>query len=321
MADSTLAAIRTKVRRLTRSPSEAQITTAEIDEYINTFVLYDFPEQLRLFTLRDTLTFYTEPNIDTYESSSTIGDPLYNFKNEYITVHDPIYIGGRRAFLSQSRDQFYDIYPLDNNIKDTGDTGDGATVFFSGTLSSIPILRNHVIFSSIDVNDAGLKVYDDGDGTFDGDGVGTIDYETGAYTITFATAPKTSEAIQSQTIPYQPAWSNSILYYSNKFVLRPVPDKVYSVNIEVYKRPTELLAGDSPELEQWWQYIAISSAKKIFEDRMDMEGVQMLMPSLKEQELLVLRRTIVQQTKERTATIYTEGLNSGGNGWFRNNNY
>ena len=42
MAD--LQTIRTKVRRLTRSLSPAQLTDAQIDEYINTFVLYDFPE-------------------------------------------------------------------------------------------------------------------------------------------------------------------------------------------------------------------------------------------------------------------------------------
>jgi hypothetical protein len=43
MADSTLGAIRTKVRRLTRSPNTAQITDNQIDEYVNTFILYDFP--------------------------------------------------------------------------------------------------------------------------------------------------------------------------------------------------------------------------------------------------------------------------------------
>ena len=70
MADSTLAAIRTKIRRLTHSPSAALITDAQIDEYVNTFVLYDFPETLRLFSLRKTLTFYTEPNEDVYETNT-----------------------------------------------------------------------------------------------------------------------------------------------------------------------------------------------------------------------------------------------------------
>ena len=82
--------------------------------------------------------------------------------------------------------------------------------------------------------------------------------------------------------------------------------------MDVYVRPTELLAGgSSPELEQWWQYIAYGAAKKIFEDRSDPDSVQQIIPEYKEQERLVLRRTIVQQTKERTATIYTDSLNQG----------
>jgi len=45
---SKLESIRTKIRRLTRSPSSAQITNAQIDDYINTFVLYDFPEYIQI---------------------------------------------------------------------------------------------------------------------------------------------------------------------------------------------------------------------------------------------------------------------------------
>jgi hypothetical protein len=61
-----------------------------------------------------------------------------------------------------------------------------------------------------------------------------------------------------------------------------------------------------PELSQWWQYIAYGAAKKIFEDRMDMESVQLIMPEFKKQEALVNRRTIDQLSKERASTIYTE---------------
>jgi len=58
---STLEQIRIKVRRLTRSPSTSQITDASINDYINTFILYDFPEHLKTSYLRKTFTFYTEP--------------------------------------------------------------------------------------------------------------------------------------------------------------------------------------------------------------------------------------------------------------------
>ena len=60
----TLLNIQTKVRRLTRNPSESTLTTDQLNEYINTFILYDFPSNIRLLSLRTTLTFYTQPNVD-----------------------------------------------------------------------------------------------------------------------------------------------------------------------------------------------------------------------------------------------------------------
>jgi hypothetical protein len=89
--------------------------------------------------------------------------------------------------------------------------------------------------------------------------------------------------------------------------------------MEVYVQPTELLSeGQTPELSEWWQLIAFNTAKKIFEDRMDYDSLNLMMPSLKEQELLVLRRTIVQQTTQRGSTIYSEQSSTGayGAGWY-----
>ncbi len=323
MADSTLLAIRNKVRRLTRSPSVAQITDAEINEYVNTFVLYDFPEHLRLFSLRKTFTFYTDPGTDVYETGSTATSPLTDFNNTYITTHDPVYVAGYKALFTQSRDQFYGMYPFTNSIVSTGKTGDGVTTAFSGTLSSVPVLKNNVLFVSVNSVGDGLKLFDDGaspTGTLSGDGTGFITYETGSYILNFSSAPANGETIYSETVPYVAARPDAILYFDNTFIVRPVPDKVYPIVMEVYKQPTALLAGASPDLEQWWQYIAYGAAKKVFEDRTDSESIQDIMPEFKQQEALVLRRTIVQQTKDRVATIYTEGIGSGyGAGWWSGN--
>lgn len=61
MATATLEEIKKKVRRLTRSLSTSILSEADLEQYINTFVLYDFPEHLRLFNLESTFEFYTEP--------------------------------------------------------------------------------------------------------------------------------------------------------------------------------------------------------------------------------------------------------------------
>lgn len=316
MAISTLQAINTKVRRLTRSPSVAQISDTAINEYINTFVLYDFPEHLRLSTLRTTLTFFTQPNIDTYQTNTTDPtNPLYDFKNRYVAIHKPVYISGNPTFLSTSEEEFYGIFPLYNNIAQVG-SGNGVLMVFSGTLSAVPVLRNQVTFASSDTANNGLVLKDDGNGLLTGSGNGTINYLTGAYTLNFTAAPGANVAITSQTVPYQAARPTCMLYFDTKFILRPIPDMPYRVQLEVDARPTELLnMNQNPDLNQWWQYIAYGAAKKIFEDRMDLDSVQQIMPEFKQQERLVIRTTLINQAKERTATIFTDQYLSGNQWW------
>ena len=306
MADSTLAAIRKKVRRLTRTPSEQQLSNADIDEYINTFILYDLPQTIRLFSLRKTLTFYTDPNVDVYETNAIVGDPLENFENKYTAVYTPIYVAGYEACLYQSEAGFYEAYPLTNNIS-TETTGNGVIVNFAGTLSNVPIVSNRVVFNSIDANNNGLELHDDGLGVLSGDGVGTIDYITGAYTLAWTVAPASGKNINSLTVPYTAARPDTVLYFNNKFTVRPIPDQVYPIQVEVDVRPNELLAtGTSPDLEQWSQLISYGAAKKVFEDRGTLEDVQAILPELKNQEILVLRRSNAQVSQNRTDTIYKD---------------
>lgn len=357
----TLQTIQVKVRRLTRSPSEAQLTTEDLNNYINTFVVYDFPEQLRMFNLRTTYNFWTNPFQDVYPTdinsfAGVTTNPLYDFQNRYLTVHDPFYIAGFPAFFSQSRQQFYGIYPLVNSIVNTGFTGDGATTSFTGVITNntgpnftVPtlsnqtstLLQNNVLFSSLATDLSGLAMVDvpvvntaTGNNLTVGnlyvpgtqpttppttvDANNNINYVTGQYTVTFPQAPGASIPINSQTIPLIVGIPQSVLFYDNQFIVRPIPDQPYQVNFECYVSPTYLMeANSSPQLNEWWQYIAYGAAKKIFEDRMDSESVQAIMPEFKTQERLCLRRTIVQYTNERSATIYTENVTGGvgGYGW------
>jgi hypothetical protein len=330
MPDSTLTAIRTKVRRLTRSPSTAQITDAQIDEYVNTFVVYDFPEQIRLSALRTVLTFYTQPGVDVYETSTDPNNALYDFKNRYVAVHPPIYLAGIQGFYTQWRDVFYGYYPQTNTIAQTGLFGDGATTTFTGTVVARPMLQRNVIFTAVDISGTSMVLIDyplTNSNTTGALGLpntpqtlpspyGQINYITGAFTVVFPSAPAAQEPIIVENIAYQPGKPLAMLYYDQKFTIRPVPDKSYAVSIEADIRPTELLAFDqSPQLAQWWQYIAFGAAKKIFEDRMDLDSVQLILPEFKMQERLCLRATLTQQANERTVTIYTQGKNYGF-GWF-----
>ena len=117
-----------------------------------------------------------------------------------------------------------------------------------------------------------------------------------------------------------PSLPQALLFYDNTITVRPIPDQPYEVNLEAYIRPTELLnSTDQPQIAQWWQYIAYGTAKKIFEDRMDLESVQLIMPEFMNQQSLVIRKTILLNTNDRVSTIYADsiGNNNGynGNGW------
>ncbi len=342
MAVHSLVNIQNKVRRLTRSPSEAQLTTAQLNEYINTFVVYDFPEHLRTFNLRTTFSFYCNPYQDIYLTDRSVlptTNALYNFQNKYLTVHPPLYIAGYQGLFTQSQEQFYAIYPKIESIN-LITQGDGVTATFSGVIGNLnppipplssaltPILPGSVLFSSVDIGNAGLALYDvpnypsNGQGTlFDANtqiASGIINYLTGVYSITFPNPPKAGANINSQVVYYQPSLPQAMLYYANVITLRPVPDQPYKISFEAYKAPVDLDANNLvPELEEYWQLISIGSAIKILQDRLDMDTVALLQPEFKMQMNLCGRRNLVQYTNERPATIYTQQVDgtNGYNGW------
>lgn len=367
--NTTLQAIQTKVRRLTRSPSENQLTDTDLQNYINTFVVYDFPEHLRMFILHVPFSFWCNPYQDVYPTdvlsyggaTNASKNPLYNFENLYLSINDPVYIAGYQSYYTQSREQFFGIYPLVNSIATIGPTGNNATTVFSGVINTsqtiVPmglvqqatLLKNNVLFSSIDMNGNGLSLVDQpildsitGNPTvwgaiyptnnlpssplllaapYTGDPLfpttNFVNYVTGQFTITFPIAPAQGVIINSQTVPQIVAIPQAMLFFDNQITLRPVPDQPYQINFEAYIRPTALLSTiQSPQLNEWWQYIAYGAAKKIFEDRMDLDSVALILPEYKKQETLCLRRTIVQNTNERVATIYTEQTGFSNNfGW------
>jgi hypothetical protein len=71
-------------------------------------------------------------------------------------------------------------------------TGDGAEVTFSGNLANVPLVAG-----TLSITDTVETFSDNGDGTLTGTlgGSGTIDYDTGAYNVTFNTAPGNGQAI------------------------------------------------------------------------------------------------------------------------------
>lgn len=327
MADSSLAAIRRYTRELTRSPDENQLSTVDLDEFINTAYLYNFPGVKALFTLRKILKFYTQPNVDVYETNDTdVNNPLYDFKNRYPVVHRPIFIAGVPAAFTSYRDEFYAAYPQTNFISDTQLRGDGTTGPFVGTLQSRPVLQNNVMFSCLNATGTAMIVVDRPVNNVTGTlnvpnsivNLGTINYINGQFSLNFPAATAMGAIIESTVIGYAPGIPVSMLYYDTKFTLRPVPDKAYVVQMEVDARPTEILGATSEaELAQWWQYISLLTAEHIFNRRQDDEGLAKIRPELQKQEDLVGRPTLSQLAELRSKTYFT-GIGSRGWGNFNN---
>ena len=334
-APSTLQTIRNKVRRITGRPSDTSITNAQINEYINTFYLYDFPEHLRLQNLRVNWQFLTQANI-----------PVYDFpKDLFLTVMPPIYIAGYQSYLTQSRQNFFRINPELNYLQQSVATGTGLIgTVYSIQLSNGNILRGfkqnppgaysgystytlanpffagnliwNVMLSGTDALGNSVSIVDDGLGNLwsptqniisTSVPLGTINYTTGAITTTFPVAIGLGNAINAQYVPFVASRPMSACFYQDQISVYPIPDQAYTISFECYKYPSALLQdADSPQLAEWWQALAYGAAQKIFEDNGDMENVAKYRPLLDEQLRLIQRRTLVQQTSERTSTIYAE---------------
>lgn len=339
-----LIAIRNKVRRITGRPSPNQLSNNDIDDYINTFYVYDFPEHLRLESLRVNFQFLTTANV-----------PVYDFpRNLYLTSMPPVFIGGYQSYMTQSRENFFRINPELNFLQQNIYTSNGTQGPYTGQFcTQTPILQGfkpnppgaytanaqfllpasvlnwNVLVSvegppdpisgiapSISLIDDGLgNLIDPNDpGSTPVTGFvirGSINYLTGALDINatgFLGTPPNGNSINVQYVPYVASRPQSVVFYQDQFMVYPIPDQAYTISFEAYKTPTAFLNNSSiePQLQEWWQALAMGASLKVFEDNGDMDSYAKFRPIFEEYMTLVQRRTIVQQTSERAATIYTE---------------
>jgi hypothetical protein len=352
MAIVNLGAIIAKVRRLTGSADPLQLpdsavpadsSSVGITDYIDSFYLYDFPAQFRSLKLKDKYTFNTTFGIDTYAFNS----------EQYTTVEMPCYCAKREIKLFNDPWSFYGVN-FNWQSMTNFDSGDGTTGPYSGVTTGNPILRSinnnstdidgtpnvpgvsqgspgyaagrvqNILITANISNGTTVNVTDDGAGNLIGNcTAGTINYGTGAISgLVFTQGVPQGNAIQIQYNPVQPNIPLSILFFQNQFTLRPVPDKGYTIELIAYRQPSQALKqtaanAGTPELSEWWECIAIGAAKKIFEDRLDSDGIALMDKMLAERYQMVYTRTYAQLGKQRVNTIFADQLsqNYGSGGW------
>ncbi len=283
-----LANIRTKVRNLSGTPSPDQLTDASVDAYINDYLVYGMPHELKVQIENNFLDFKTVP-----------GKNVYSFPGAYLTDSPGAYADGFPLVFYQSPDIFYQDWPQQYGVQIVG-TGTGAVLAFPGTLQNPPI-----IIGSLFVTDGTQVLQDDGNGFLvdertGGTGSGKINYFTGVYTATFEFAPALGLSVYAKYQGYQGNRPQGCLFFQNEFTLMPVPDQAYQIRMQGFVLPTTLSADtDIPAQPEWGPLIAYGAALEIFSDRGDTENYDRYFPMLKRQENVALSRTIQQMTPEQ----------------------
>lgn len=333
---NTLGDIISKIRRICKAPSANQITDDQIIQYINTYYLYDFPQELRLKNTLSNWNFTTIPYQESYKLPT----------DSVITIEPPLYINGYQSFFTQSQENFYMLYPRLGLVQDGVAYGDGTQGPYVFTISNAPILQNNVVVYAEDATGVTATAVDipitTSLGALSGTSIqaaSTVNYVNGTVSILFNNNIPTGNPINCQIVPYVPSRPVAMLFYHDTMYLRPIPDAAYLVNVQAYVNPIACILGqnynpptdggtpdttypsppnainipsgftndsDTAQIKQWWQLIAWGASMKIFEDRGDLESIGRFTPLFENQRRLVLRRTLVEMSNERAATIYSE---------------
>lgn len=294
---TTLVNIRQKVRNVTGRISTNQLSDSDLDEIINNFYLYNLPEKLRLINLKTNYTFNLAPNV-----------AVYNFdRNNYYTVEPPAFLSGYQIQFFQDQQSFYEYNPQIRSRQQLS-TGTGVAGPYTGNISATPVQNNSVFISTIDVGGNSMVAQDDGAGNLTGDVIagGTVNYQTGAISVTWTANAGIGQPIWVQSVNYSVGRPFAVLFFHDQFTFSQWPDIAYPFQIQAYIKPTALAALDSPLLDEWWELLAYGASLKILGDSLDMEGYSKVQLLYDLQEKLAERRTMKQLSTQRARTIFSD---------------
>jgi len=283
----TLSDIRNMVRDLTGSPSTDQLSDSQINTFINNYYTFTMPFELKEQINLQPLNFTTVSNID-----------VYSFPGAFLTDQPMAYADGFPLIFYQDRDIFFQDWPQ-QYTSDSVAAGDGVTQTFSGTTQAFPIISGtyfitdgtQVLSDSQVLNNPSVPyIYN-----LTGDGSGTINIVTGAFSATFTAAPASTSTIYDKYQGYEPARPQGVLFYNNVFTFRPIPDQVYAITMQGYINQIQLTNdADTPLLTEWGELIAYGAAIEIFSRRGDLQAVNNYYALLKRYENVALGRFVQQ---------------------------
>lgn len=337
-----------KARNLTGSNNSFQVTDKQIVGKMHSFYNYDLPAKFRSLKLRDIYTFTTNVGQDTYSFNSelytTVDQPCYCAKRELKLFTDPWNFYGvnfnwqfTTTFAVGNGTTgpyggFTTAKPLIASINNDPGTLTVPNLYFpQGRVQNLLISANVGYGDSQAVTDDGqgnliqifettgqqvqygfkyYRQYASVDPTIS---TAEIDYTTGQISnLYFATAIPAGVPISIAYNPVKYSIPLSIMFYQNQFTMRPVPDQAYTIELTAYRQPVQALiaAGltGNPELSEWWEILSVGAAKKMFEERLDSDGVIFIDKMLKERYDIIETRTYAQIGQQRIQTLYTDQL-------------
>lgn len=287
----TLADIRQVIRNVTGRFLSLEFSDAWIDDYINKYMLYEMQEDFKPSNLLVDYKFNTLANQVTYPFDL----------DTYMSLEPDFFINGMQLLYYQDRSIWLRDYQYQYQ-QTTAATGNGVLVGFTGNLGSGLIVPGTVIFTD------NIQVFSDG-----GAGIlylnvapttpaGTIDYDTGAFSITFTIAPVDGQQIYATYAPINNGKPRA-MYYDGAGTIQfsPIPDTSYTIEGSAYIIPTALLSDNSsPILKQWGYTIAYGASLEIFRQAGQLDQVNMYRPEYEKHLDLALSIATQQSTNQRT---------------------
>jgi hypothetical protein len=137
--------------------------------------------------------------------------------------------------------------------------------------------------------------------------VGQINYVTGQVNITWPTAPAANQLLQVQYFQASVARPQSLLYWNNEIVIRPIPMLTHKITMEAYMTPVQMLnSTNSPFLNNFKKYIALGVAINILDRIGDNDRKMQLISPFEAAEGRVLERQANEEIGQSNTTIFNQ---------------
>lgn len=300
----TVADVLQEVRTLIQFSNQSNMPDSTILKYLNRWWQISLPQGFTHFALKSEYSFLT------VQGQSNYPFPIDLYLNET----GIIYCDALPMKFYQDPNAFANVYNT-NRTNATAAYGDGTKGIYEGTLTNVPlisgysdafgILHSQVYFKTTAAIGTPITLYDNGVGGLEGDGTGSINYATGAYTLLFDSDVLEGAPIYVNSTYYAQGRPFSVLFFQNTFTLRSVPDRPYLISCNTYLVPSYFTSVTQEiPIAQYFDIMARGTALRIATTLKDEYQVRFLKGMYDESMVDVQNITTRQRGNQRPSTQF-----------------